>query len=185
MGMSRLASLLVRPSQDSDLAQIAAIYAHAVRHGTASFELDPPPEAEMARRRSALIEGGYPYLVAEAEGAILGYAYAGPYRPRAAYRSTVEDSIYIAPAAQGRGVGRALLAALIRECEARDFRLMVAVIGDEASAGSIALHRSAGFEHVGTLPGIGYKHGRWLASVLMQRVLGPGTSTPPTRSIET
>jgi L-amino acid N-acyltransferase YncA len=176
-------SVLIRPSEGGDLAQITAIYAHAVSHGTASFELEPPAEAEMARRRGALVENGYPYLVAEADGAILGYAYAGPYRPRAAYRSTVEDSIYVSPAAQGRGVGRALLAALIRHCEALDFRLMVAVIGDEASAGSIALHRGAGFEPVGTLSGIGYKHGRWLASVLMQRALGPGTDTPPTRAV--
>jgi L-amino acid N-acyltransferase YncA len=176
-------SVLVRPSKDSDLPQITAIYAHAVSHGTASFELEPPAEPEMARRRGALVANGYPYLVAEADGAIFGYAYAGPYRPRAAYRSTVEDSIYVSPSAQGRGVGRALLAALIRDCEALDFRLMVAVIGDEASAGSIALHRSAGFEPVGTLSGIGYKHGRWLASVLMQRVLGPGTDTPPTRAV--
>jgi phosphinothricin acetyltransferase len=176
-------SVLIRPSQDSDLPPITVIYAHAVRQGTASFELEPPAEAEMTRRRKALIENGYPYLVAEADGAILGYAYAGPYRPRAAYRSTVEDSIYVSPAAQGRGVGRRLLAGLIRDCEALDFRLMVAVIGDEASAGSIALHRSAGFEPVGTLSGIGYKHGRWLASVLMQRVLGRGTDTPPTRPV--
>jgi len=176
-------SVLVRPSRHSDLPHITAIYAHAVSHGTASFELDAPSEAEMARRRGALIENGYPYLVAEEQGAILGYAYAGPYRPRAAYRSTVEDSIYVSPAAQGRGIGRALLGGLIRECEVLDFRLMVAVIGDAASTGSISLHRSAGFEPVGTLSGIGYKHGRWLASVLMQRVLGPGTSTPPTRAV--
>jgi len=176
-------NVLVRSSRDGDLPQITEIYAHAVRHGTASFELEPPVEAEMTRRRGVLIDGGFPYLVAEADGAVLGYAYAGPYRPRAAYRSTVEDSIYVADSAQGRGVGRALLDALIRECERLDFRLMVAVIGDEASAGSIALHRSAGFTPVGTLAGIGYKHGRWLASVLMQRTLGPGASTPPTRAI--
>ena len=122
--------ILVRPSAGSDLPAITAIYAHAVVHGTASFELDPPDEAEMTRRRTALLEGGYPYLVAERDGAVLGYAYAGAYRTRPAYRSTVEDSIYVAPQAQGQGVGRLLLEALIRECEARDFRLMVAVIGD-------------------------------------------------------
>ena len=158
-------SLLVRPSRDGDLPAIAAIYAHAVTHGTASFELAPPSEAEMARRRGALLEAAYPYLVAERDGRVLGYAYAGPYRPRAAYRSTVEDSIYVAPDAQGSGIGRALLEALIRACEELDFRLMVAVIGNEASQGSIRLHTSLGFEPVGVLRDVGYKHGRWLASV--------------------
>jgi L-amino acid N-acyltransferase YncA len=121
--------------------------------------------------------------VAEKDGAILGYAYAGAYRTRPAYRSTVEDSIYVAPSAQGQGVGRLLLAALIEECERRDFRLMVAVIGDEESKGSIGLHRSMGFEPVGILKGIGYKHGRWLSTVLMQRPLGRGMQEPPTRPI--
>jgi phosphinothricin acetyltransferase len=174
-------SLLVRSSADADLPAITRIYAHAVLHGTASFELEPPDEAEMARRRRALLEADYPYLVAERDGAVLGYAYAGPYRPRAAYRSTVEDSVYVDPAAQGQGVGRTLLETLIGECVARDFRLMVAVIGDAASAASIGLHRSLGFDLLGSLDGIGHKHGRWLATVLMQRALGPGTSMPPTR----
>jgi phosphinothricin acetyltransferase len=174
-------TILVRPSLATDIPAITAIYAHAVTHGTASFELTPPDAAEMARRRVALVEAGFPYLVAERGGEILGYAYAGPYRPRPAYRSTVEDSIYVAPAAQATGIGRRLLTELIREAEARDFRLMVAVIGDAESHGSISLHRSLGFEMVGSLPGIGYKHGRWLASALMQRQLGPGTATPPTR----
>ncbi|WP_134500924.1 GNAT family N-acetyltransferase [Microvirga pakistanensis] len=176
-------SLLVRPSAEADIPAITAIYAHAVLHGTASFELSAPDEAEMTRRRAAILEGGYPHLVAERGGHILGYAYAGAYRTRPAYRSTVEDSIYVAPAAQGQGVGRVLLTALISECEACDFRLMVAVIGDEESKGSIALHRSLGFEPVGVLKGIGYKHGRWLSTVLMQRTLGRGMSEPPTRSI--
>jgi len=176
-------TLLVRPSADSDIPAIAAIYAHAVIHGTASFELDPPDEAEMARRRKAVLDGGYPYLVAERGGTLLGYAYAGPYRTRPAYRSTVEDSIYVAPGAQGQGVGRALLEALIAQCEALDFRLMVAVIGDEESKGSIGLHRSLGFEPVGILKGIGYKHGRWLSTVLMQRSLGRGIAVPPTRPV--
>ena len=175
--------ILLRPSVDSDLPAITAIYAHAVTHGTASFELVPPDEAEMARRRAALLDGDYPYLVAERDGAVLGYAYAGPYRPRPAYRSTVEDSIYVAPSARRSGVGRALLSRLIREAEARDFRLMVAVIGDEESHGSIGLHAGLGFEPVGTLRGIGYKHGRWLATVLMQRPLGPGAAEPPTRPV--
>lgn len=176
-------SILIRPSFESDLEAITSIYADAVTHGTASFELDPPGKAEMTRRRAALLEGGYPYLVAEKDGTILGYAYAGAYRTRPAYRSTVEDSIYVARSAQGQGVGRLLLAALIEECEAMDFRLMVAVIGDEESKGSIGLHRSLGFESVGILKGIGYKHGRWLSTVLMQRSLGRGMSEPPTRPI--
>ena len=176
-------TLLVRPSRDSDIPAIVAIYAHAVTHGTASFELDPPDEAEMARRRAAVLDGGYPYLVAEKDGEILGYAYAGAYRTRPAYRSTVEDSIYVAPQAQGMGVGRELLGTLIAECEDRGFRLMVAVIGDEESKGSIGLHKALGFGLVGVLKGIGYKHGRWLSTVLMQRPLGRGTSEPPTRPV--
>jgi phosphinothricin acetyltransferase len=176
-------SILVRVSSEADLDTITAIYTHAVTHGTASFELDPPDRAEMTRRRAAILEGGYPYLVAAKDGAVLGYAYAGAYRTRPAYRSTVEDSIYVAPSAQGQGVGRLLLAALIDECEARDFRLMVAVIGDEESKGSIGLHRSLGFEPVGILKGIGYKHGRWLSTVLMQRPLGQGMNEPPTRPV--
>ena len=176
-------SIVIRPSADTDIPAITAIYAHAVTHGTASFELNPPPEAEMASRQAALLEGGYPYLVAERGAEILGYAYAGAYRTRPAYRSTVEDSIYVAPAAQGQGVGRALLKALIEECENRDFRLMVAVIGDEDSHGSIGLHASLGFELSGVIKGIGYKHGRWLSTVLMRRSLGPGMAEPPTRPV--
>ena len=176
-------TILIRPSAESDLDAITAIYAHAVTHGTASFELDPPSKTEMAGRRAAILEGGYPYIVAEKDGAILGYAYAGAYRTRPAYRSTVEDSIYVAPSAQGQGVGRALLGTLLDECEALDFRLIVAVIGDEDSHGSIALHRSLGFELVGVFKGIGYKHGRWLSTVLMERRLGHGIEAPPTRPI--
>ncbi|MDQ4135361.1 MAG: N-acetyltransferase family protein [Pseudomonadota bacterium] len=172
--------LVIRPSAAADIAAITGIYADAVLNGTASFELEPPTEREMARRRAALIEGGFPYLVAEHDGAVLGYAYAGPYRTRPAYRFTVEDSVYVARSVQGRGVGRALLSALIDAAEARGFRLMVAVIGDRASTGSIRLHESLGFMPVGVLEPVGYKHGRWLASVLMQRVLGDGAATPPT-----
>jgi L-amino acid N-acyltransferase YncA len=175
--------LRIRPGADADIPAIAAIYTYAVKHGTASFELEAPDQAEMARRRRAVIEGGYPYLVAERGRELLGYAYAGAYRTRPAYRSTVEDSVYVAPAAQGQGVGRALLSTLIAECEARDFRLMVAVIGDRASTGSIKLHEALGFAHVGALEPVGYKHGRWLATVLMQRILGPGATTPPTVSL--
>ncbi|MGO4706704.1 N-acetyltransferase family protein [Microvirga sp. 2MCAF38] len=176
-------SLLIRASRESDISAIAAIYAHAVIHGTASFELDPPEKAEMARRRAVLMEGDFPYLVAEDDGAVLGYAYAGPYRPRPAYRSTVEDSIYIAPQAQRRGIGKLLLTALISESEERDFRLMVAVIGDEQSQGSIGVHRALGFEDAGVLKGVGYKHGRWLSTVLMQKTLGRGLDEPPSRPL--
>jgi phosphinothricin acetyltransferase len=176
-------SIKLRACLETDIPSITAIYAHAVTHGTASFELEAPDQPEMSRRRAALVGSDYPYVVAEREDAIVGYAYAGPYRPRPAYRSTVEDSIYVAPDAQGIGIGRLLLARLIEEAEARDFRLMVAVIGDEESYGSIGLHRSLGFDMVGTLPGIGYKHGRWLSTVLMQRSLGPGITTPPTRRL--
>jgi phosphinothricin acetyltransferase len=172
-------TLVVRRSSDADIAAISAIYADAVLHGTASFELEPPTEEDMTARRNALLLGDYPYLVAERDGSVVGYAYAGPYRTRPAYRFTVEDSVYVAPAAQGQGIGRALLAALIDASEGRGFRLMVAVIGDKASRGSIRLHEAAGFQHVGTFEPIGYKHGRWLATVLMQRVLGDGAATPP------
>ena len=147
-----------------------------MRHGTASFEYDPPDETEMARRQRALIDAGYPYLVAEIGGAVMGYAYAGPYRTRPAYRYTVENSIYIAPDAQRRGIGRALIDRLIAECEQRNYRLMIAVIGDSAQAPSIELHRAAGFTLVGTFEAVGYKFDRWLDSVLMQRPLGKGAS---------
>ena len=171
--------LMIRPVTSDDIPAILAIYAQQVLHGTASWELEPPDEPEMHRRMAAITGAGYPYLAAELDGALAGYSYAGPYRPRAGYRYVVEDSIYVAPHLQGRGIARALLAALIAECERRAFRQMVAVIGDSANIASIALHRSLGFAHVGTLTAIGYKHGRWLDSVLMQRALGPGASAPP------
>jgi phosphinothricin acetyltransferase len=152
-----------------------------VRHGTASFEIEPPDEREMANRMRALLGGGFPYFAAEAGASLAGYAYAGPYRARPAYRFTVEDSIYVDPAAQGRGVGRALLDRLIAESTGRGFRLMVAVIGDSANKPSIELHRAAGFEMVGAFKNIGYKFDRWLDSVLMQRALGDGASTKPER----
>jgi phosphinothricin acetyltransferase len=169
----------IRPATPDDVAAITRIYAHAVLHGTASFELEPPDEAEMRRRLTTLIDGGYPYLACESDGTVLGYAYAGPYRPRRAYRFSLEDSIYIAPDAQGRGVGRALIVRLLREAEARGFRQMIAVIGDSAHTPSITLHRAAGFRHIGTLEAVGFKFGRWLDSVLMQRALGPGAEAMP------
>jgi len=169
----------IRPAQPRDLAVITAIYDDAVRHGTASFELDPPDQAEMARRYETLHAGGYPYLVAELNGDVVGYAYAGPYRARPAYRWTIEDSIYIAPQAQRRGIGRALLARLIADAEAGGFRQMIAVIGDTANTGSVEVHRTAGFRLVGTFDNVGFKFGRWLDTVLMQRELGQGATAAP------
>jgi L-amino acid N-acyltransferase YncA len=174
-----MTSIPIRQAGPDDIAAITQIYAHAVRTGTASFELEPPNEVEMAHRQCILLDGGYPYLVAELDGTIAGYAYAGPYRTRPAYRWTVEDSVYVAPHAQRRSVGRVLLDRLIRECEERDFRQMIAVIGDSQQMPSIALHRAAGFRLVGTVEAVGFKFGRWLDSVLMQRRLGPGASAPP------
>jgi phosphinothricin acetyltransferase len=171
--------LTLRAANAADLPAITAIYAHAVAHGTASFELDPPDLAEMDRRMRELVDGGYPYLVAEADGRLAGYAYAGPYRPRPAYRFSVEDSVYIDPQMHRRGVGRALLYRLVLESEARGFRQMIAIIGDSAQASSIELHRAAGFRTVGTIENVGYKFGRWLDSVVMQRALGEGAQTTP------
>ncbi|MFS8036414.1 N-acetyltransferase family protein [Xanthobacter sp. AM11] len=169
----------IRPATPADIPAIAAIYDEAVRTGTASFEVTPPGAAEMARRHAAITEGGYPYLVMEEDGAVLGYAYASAFRPRIAYRHTVENSIYVAPAAQGRGVGRALLEALLVQCEAAGFRQMVAVIGDSANAGSIGLHRACGFQPAGLLEATGLKFGRWIDTVLMQRPLGRGADGVP------
>ena len=171
-------NLVIRPAKTADIPAITRIYAHAVAHGTASFELTPPDEAEMARRMHDLTGKGFPYLVAEIDGALAGYAYAGPYRSRPAYRLTVEDSVYIAPDTHRRGIGRALLAALIEAAQAHGFRQMIAVIGDSPrQAASIGLHEALGFRHVGILDNVGFKHGRWLDSVLMQRALGEGGKT--------
>ena len=169
----------IRPVAIDDLAAITAIYAHSVVHGTASFELDPPDIDEMRRRHDALVANGHPYLVATAGAELLGYAYAGPYRARPAYRNTVEDSIYLSPAAQGRGVGRHLLAALIEAATEAGFRQMVGVIGDSGHQASIRLHEALGFRLVGIFENVGWKHGRWLDSVLMQRALGAGSGEPP------
>jgi phosphinothricin acetyltransferase len=171
--------MTIRPSEDRDVPAIAAIYAHHVRFGTASFETEPPPLAEIIRRRTDILGKGQPYIVAEAGGALLGYAYAGTYRPRAAYRDTVENSIYLHPGAMGRGLGTRLLLSLVEACEARDYRQMIAVVGDSANLPSIRLHQSCGFRLVGTLESVGFKLGRWLDSVLLQRSLGRGDGTEP------
>lgn len=169
----------IRPATPADVPAITRIYAHAVIHGTASFELEPPDEAEMERRMQALLEGGFPYLAAVSDTKMLGYAYAGPYRPRRAYRFSVENSIYVSPDAYRRGVGKALLEALIAEATMRGFRQMVAVIGDSRQTPSIELHLAAGFRSIGAIESVGYKHGRWLDTVLMQRALGEGDTTAP------
>ncbi len=169
----------IRPATPADLPEIHRIYAHAVIHGTASWEWEPPALDEMQRRMEAILAAGYPYLAAESDGQIFGYAYAGAYRPRAAYRWTCEDSIYIAPEAQGRGVGRQLLGALIDQCTAQGLRQMVAVIGDANSAPSIRLHTAMGFAPAGQIRSAGFKHGRWLDQMLMQRPLGESSTTPP------
>ena len=174
-----MSDVLIRPATEADLPAITAIYDHAVRTGTATFELMPPDLAEMTRRFGALREGGFPYLAAELDGAVVGYAYAGPYRPRPAYRFTVENSIYLAPASHRRGIGIQLLQRLIAECEARGYRQMIAVIGDSANAGSIGVHTRAGFQMIGTHPSVGLKFGRWLDTVMMQLALGEGDTTIP------
>lgn len=172
-------SLAIRPSRPGDLRALTRIYAHAVVNGTASFELEPPDPDEMARRREGILAGGYPHLVAELAGEIAGYTYASAFRPRPAYRFTVEDSVYVAPERQGTGIGRALLSALILACEERGYRQMIAVIGDRASLGSIRLHEQAGFAHAGRLPHVGFKHEAWRDIILMQRALGEGDARPP------
>ena len=171
----------IRPVTASDMEAITAIYREAVLHGTASFELDPPDGLEMRARMEAITGAGYPYVVAcdDADGALLGYAYAGAYRARPAYRWTVENSVYVDKDAQGRGIGKALTDEIIARCTTLGFRQMIAVIGGADHRASIAMHEALGFAHVGLLPATGFKHGRWLASVLMQRALGDGDSSEP------
>ena len=173
--------MILREASFEDATALAAIYAHHVLHGFGTFEETPPSEEELGQRLAEVRARGLPWIVAEDEegGALLGYAYASPFRTRSAYRFTVEDSVYVAPEAQGRGVGRALLAELIARCEALGARQMLAVIGDSANAASIALHRAAGFEMSGTTRAVGYKAGRWVDIVSMQRALGPGAEEPP------
>lgn len=171
---------LLRPSRPDDLAAITAVYAWNVEHGSGTFELDPPPLAEMTRRREDVLGKGLPWLVAERAGTVLGYAYANHFRPRPAYRFALEDSVYLAPDVRGQGLGRLLLAELLARCEALGARQMFAVIGDSDNAASIAVHRSLGFAGVGVMRSAGWKFERWLDVVIMQRGLGPGASTAAT-----
>lgn len=172
-------ALSLRPAIAADIAAVTAIYAHHVQYGLASFETEPPNAQEMRRRFDAITGQGYPYLAAVDGERLLGYAYASAFRTRPAYRYTVEDSIYIEPEALGRGIGKQLLLRLIAECEARGYRQMLAVIGDSGNAASIRLHRACGFERMAVFVGTGFKFERWIDTVVMQRALGPGGSTPP------
>ncbi len=169
----------LRDARPTDLAAVQAIYAHHVEHGLASFELAPPDLETMTARYEQTLALGLPYIVAELEGAVRGYAQAGPYRRRPAYRFTVEDTVYVAPGFEGRGLGRLLLGALIERCTALGYRRMVAVIGDSANLPSIRLHEAAGFSRAGLIPAVGFKFGRWVDSVLLQRPLGAGDATLP------
>jgi L-amino acid N-acyltransferase YncA len=174
-----MSSVEIRPATEADLPAITAIYEHAVLKGTATFELVPPDLAEMRRRFDALIAGGFPYLVASIDGRVVGYAYAGAYRPRPAYRFTVENSIYLDPAIHRQGIGLKLLQRLIEHCVTRGYRQMIAVIGDSDNAGSIGVHTKCGFQMIGTHPNVGLKFGRWLDIVMMQLPLGEGAGTIP------
>ena len=172
--------IVIRPAAEADLDAITAIYADAVRNGTSSYELEPPSRAEMGARFATLADGGFPYLVAETSHGIVGYAYAGPFRPRPAYRFMVEDSIYIAPRAKGHGLGTLLLSRLVEVTAGLGFRQLVAVIGDGTpDSPSVRLHERLGFRHAGRLEGSGYKHGRWLDTVFMQLSLNGGNAVPP------
>ncbi len=175
----RTGDVVVRDSVEADVKAVARVYAHYVERGLATFEEIPPTREEMLARRRKALAVGAPYLVGEIDGEIVGYCYAAPYHTRPAYRHTLEDSVYVAPGLGGRGIGGALLAALIARCEAGPWRLMVAIIGDSGNSASIALHRRYGFETVGTLRSVGFKLGRWVDTPIMQRALGSGDSRPP------
>ena len=171
--------MIIRAATEGDAEALAAIYGHAVLHGFGTFETTPPAPEEMDRRRRVIAEHGLPYLVAEADGRVLGYAYASVFRPRPGYRFTVEDSVYVAPDAGGRGVGHAVLSQVLAACEAMGLRQVVAVIGDSGNAGSIALHRKLGFTDSGAIRDAGHKHGRWVDIVLMQKTLNGGSTRDP------
>jgi L-amino acid N-acyltransferase YncA len=170
---------LIRPSGETDISAITRIYAHHVQHGTGTFETTPPSEAEMAQRRADVLAKGLPWLVIEDAGQVLGFAYGNWFKPRPAYRFSVEDSIYLAPEAAGRGLGRLLLSELLAVLERSGIRKAIAVIGDSANAGSIGVHRALGFTPVGTVSACGWKFGRWLDIVLMEKTLGAGDAAPP------
>ena len=169
----------IRSSHAGDIAAITAIYAHHVLHGTGTFETEPPPETDMAARRADVLAKGLPYLVAEQDGQVLGFAYCNWFKPRPAYRFSAEDSIYVAEAARGLGVGRLLLDALCTAAEAAGVRKLLAVIGDSANAGSIRVHQAAGFTHIGVMRSVGWKFGAWRDVVLMEKPLGAGDTTSP------
>jgi phosphinothricin acetyltransferase len=171
--------LAVRDATEADMVAIQAIYSHHVLTGIATFEETPPTVDEMIGRRAAVLQAGLPYLVAERGGEVLGYSYATAYRPRPAYRYTIEDSVYVREGLSGQGIGRALLASLIQRCEQGGWRQMLAVIGNSGNAGSIRLHESLGFRTIGTLASVGYKLDQWVDTVLMQRTLGEGDSSAP------
>jgi len=173
----------IRPSQDSDVGTITAIYAHHVLHGTGTFETTPPTEQDMASRRADVLSKGLPYLVVEdAGGSVIGFAYCNWFKPRPAYRYSAEDSIYLAPQAHGQGLGRLLLEELIAQAERAGVRKLIAVIGDSANQGSVGVHRACGFTHVGVLANCGWKFDRWLDVVLMDRTLGMGSTSAPAQS---
>ncbi|MBB4255723.1 GNAT family N-acetyltransferase [Rhizobium sp. BK008] len=169
----------VRDAGESDMFEVSAIYAHFVTSGLATFEESPPDFPEMCRRLASIRECKAPYLVAETAGKIVGYCYAAPYRPRPAYRFTIEDSVYVDKDWSGNGIGELLLRHLIDQAEKGPWRQMIAVIGHSENSGSIALHRKLGFEHTGTFTGVGFKLGQWVDTVLMQRAIGPGCTAPP------
>jgi phosphinothricin acetyltransferase len=176
------ADYAIRPSRDEDVPAITAIYRHHVLNGVASFEEVPPDQQEIARRRGEIVARGLPYLVAERAGRVIGYCYAGPFRPRVGYRFTVEDSVYVEADEIGRGLGRALLEQVISRCGKLGYRQMIAVIGGRETLGSIGLHERLGFVHIGVLPAVGFKFGRWIDIILMQRALGPGSETLPDKA---
>lgn len=171
--------LTLRPSTDDDVPAITAIYGHHVLHGTGTFETDPPTEADMRARRADVLGKGLPYLVAEQQGRVLGFAYCQWFKPRPAYRYSAEDSIYLHPDASGQGIGKALLAELVKQAQAAGIRKLIAVIGDSANAGSIGVHRTLGFDQVGVIQSCGWKFDRWLDIVLMEKSLGAGDGAPP------
>lgn len=177
--MPLAAPLLIRPCRDRDIGAVQRIYGHHVLYGLASFEIDPPSEDELAARRRTIIEVGFPYLVGEQGSDVVGYAYAGPYRSRPAYRHTAEKSVYVRHDSVRQRIGARLLAELVPRCEAVGLRQLIAVIGDSGNLASIELHRRADFTTIGTIRSAGCKFGRWVDSVLMQRPLGPGNASPP------